>query len=186
MGEDDPARPSLGQSLKRFALALVAVAVIGLVAGIAYGRGTPERAAGTILDDLVVVEELQGDDRVPATTQDPAPTSGDHVGEAVCGRSEEPFDADTQLASLAAGRILVQYHPDAVTGVELEGLETWWRDGHTHDVVIAPNPRLDAPVVATAWMRRLPLRGVETSFLSTFVTAYAGTGPRPEPCQPPQ
>lgn len=181
MGEDGPDRPSLGRSLGRFALALTAVAVIGLVAGIAYGRGTPERAAGTILEDLVVVEDFRGDDRVAADTDAPAPTSGDHLGEAVCGVSDEPLDADTQLASLAAGRVLVQYDPEELAGDDLEALLDW-HAGQPDDVVIAPNPQLGSPVVATAWTRRLPLRGVETSFLATFVTAYAGGGPRPDPC----
>lgn len=181
MGEEDPGRPSLGTALGRFALALLAIAVIGLVAGIAYGRGTPERAAGTLLDDLVVVEDFQGDDREPAETDEPAPTSGNHVGDAVCGASDEPLDADTQLASLAAGRVVVQYDPEAVGGSERDRLVAW-HESYLDRVVLAPNPRLETPVVATAWTRRLPLRGVETSFLSTFVTAYAGGGPRPTPC----
>lgn len=182
MGEDGTDRPSLRRSLGLFALGLLAVAVIGLVAGILYGRGTPQQAAGTLLNDLVVQEPFRGDERRPADTDEAAPTSGDHVGDPVCGAFEEPLDADTQLASLAAGRVLVQFHPKAVTGSELEGLETWFRDGHEREVVLAPNPRIDAPMMATAWMRRLPLRGVETSFLETFVTAYAGNGPRPVPC----
>lgn len=182
MGEEDADRPSMGRSLGRFALALVAIAVIGLLAGIAYGRGTPERAAGTILNDLVVVEDFQGDDRSPADTDEPAPTSGDHVGDPVCGTFDAPLDADTQLASLAAGRIVVQYDPGRIAGDERVELEAWYRDGHPGQVVLAPNPDVDAPVMATAWTRRLPLRGVEASFLETFVTAYAGGGPRPAPC----
>lgn len=181
MGEEDAGRPSLGTALGRFGLALLAIAVIGLVAGIAYGRGTPERAAGTLLDDLVVVEDFQGDDRERADTEEPAPTSGNHVGEPVCGAFDEPLDADTQLASLAAGRVVVQYDPEAVDGPELERLVAW-HGAYADLVALAPNPALETPVVATAWTRRLPLRGVETSFLSTFVTAYAGGGPRPEPC----
>ena len=181
MGEDDPGRPSLGTALGRFALALLAIAVIGLLAGIAYGRGTPERAAGTLLDDLVVVEDFRGDDRKAADTDEPAPTSGDHVGDAVCGAVDEPLDADTQLASLAAGRVVVQYDPEEVQGSDLDRLAAW-HGAYADRVVLAPNRRLDTPVVATAWTRRLPLRGVEASFLSTFVTAYAGGGPRPAPC----
>lgn len=181
MGEEDADRPSLGTALGRFALALLAIAVIGLVAGIAYGRGTPERAAGTLLEDLVVVEDFRGDDREPAGTDDPAPTSGDHVGDPVCGAADETLDADTQLASLAAGRVIVQYDPEAVQGSELDRLAAW-HQAYADRAVLAPNPRIDTPVVATAWTRRLPLRGAETSFLSTFVTAYVGAGPRPAPC----
>lgn len=181
MGEEEADRPTLGQALGRFSLAVLAIAVIGLLAGLAYGRGTPERAAGTLLDDLVVVEDHRGDERVPAETDEPAPTSGDHLGEAVCGVSDAPLDADTQLASLAAGRVLVQYDPSAIGTAEVDQLRGW-REGYADTVVLAPNGELATPVVATAWTRRLPLRGVETSFLSTFVTAYAGGGPRPSPC----
>lgn len=181
-GDEPEERPSLRSSLLRFALALAGVAAIGLVAGIVYGRATPERAAGTLVDAVVVQEDFQGDERVAATTSDPAPTSGDHVGEPTCGVSGDPVDADTQLASLAAGRIVLQYDPDALTDEERRDLATWVAGARSDDVLLAPNRDLLAPVMATAWTRRLPLRAPEYAFLSSFVTAYAGSGPRPEPC----
>lgn len=39
----------MGGSLQRLGLAIVAVAVLGLVAGWLFARGTPQRAAGVVL-----------------------------------------------------------------------------------------------------------------------------------------
>jgi hypothetical protein len=49
---------------------------------------------------------------------------------------------------------------------------------------VAPNPSLEARVVATAWTRRLELDEVLPSVLQAFVTAHGGSGPDPEPCEP--
>lgn len=179
---EDEGQPglTLGSALMRFALGAVLLVVFGLVSGYLFGRGTPQRAAATIVDDFVITEDFQGNDAVAATTTQPAPTSGNHLGSARCGVSGEPVGVDDQLASLAGGIVLVQFRPDDLDDAAVATAESL--AANDRRVVVAPNPDLDAPVMATAWARRMPLDGVNRELLSAFVTAYEGSGPAPGPC----
>ena len=51
------------------------------------------------------------------------------------------------------------------------------------EVLVAPNPDIDASVVATAWGRRLRLDRADGSLLRAFVTAHAGIGPQVMACR---
>jgi hypothetical protein len=178
---DEPERrQTLGEAAGKLGLAMAAVLVIGLTGGYLFARTSPQRAASTVLSGVVVEEDVVGDARRPADTDDPAPSSGDHVGEPQCGVAADPVDADTQLASLAAGIVVVQHGPDA-TATDVERL-TAFAATYPDAVLVAPNPALDAPVVVTGWGRRLVLDQAVTSLVNDFVTAYGGVGPRPADC----
>lgn len=161
----DSARPLLWGAL--------AVVVVALVAGFLFSRTDPQRAATILLGDQVLTEP-EGE-----VTSGPAPTSGQFDGGPTCGAVAEPVPADQQVDALAAGIVVVQYRSaedaEAVTGA-LAGRPT--------EVLVAPNADIDAPVVATAWGRRLRLEQVDAQVLQAFVTAHAGIGPRVTDCQP--
>ena len=114
MAEDDEGR-GVARALLRFALAVVAIAVLGLLAGILFGRGTPRRAASSVIADLV--------DTVPT----PAPGEPDRA-DLACGmvlfryRSAD-VDAEgravlDEVATDHAGWVLVRAVPDLATPVE--------------------------------------------------------------------
>jgi hypothetical protein len=79
---------------------------------------------------------------------------------------------------LEHGAIWVAYDP-AVDAVALDAL----RELVTEEtkVVVTPVDGLDAPIVATAWARQLPLDAVNDPRLSEFVDAYRAGGEAPEP-----
>jgi hypothetical protein len=107
----------------------------------------------------------------PATarfTTDP-PTSGPHTSSAApAGAVDDAIPGAVQVAILERGDVLIQYR-DVDAGVRaavraLAGDRT----------VVAPNPTLPAPIVATAWTYRLTCRALDTDALSRFVEAHAG------------
>lgn len=175
MPESPPPDDSLPQRLWRswrpFLLAMAAVVVTALVAGLLFSRADPRRAAGLLIEGRVETES-EGE-----VTGPPAPTSGDPSADPVCGVSEAAVDVDTQVGALAAGIVVVQYRDvedaEAVVGALAET---------PTQVLVAPNAELDARVVATAWGRRLELEQVDGKALRAFVTAHQGLGPDVTEC----
>src|SRR5262249_5497115 len=101
------------------------------------------------------------------------PTSGQHVPQTVaCGIYRNPIPEELQVHALEHGHVLIQYSLDLpAAGVrELEGLGR----RHPRDVLIAPYPRLDHGVAATAWGRIDRMDGVDLDRLDRFVRAFAG------------
>lgn len=72
---------------------------------------------------------------------------------------------------LEQGGIVIQ-HRDLDDGSRraLEGLAG-------DQVVVAPNPTLPAPVVATAWLTKLECTAADVSALRAFIDAHQGQGP---------
>ena len=107
----------------------------------------------------------------PAYAGDP-PTSGPHLaGGAVTGAQPAPLSRPVQVAVLEEGGVMVQHRGlDAGPRARLEALAA---DG----VVVAPNPGLPAPVVVTAWRRRLTCTSADADAISAigrFVDAHRG------------
>ncbi|MEQ1787783.1 MAG: DUF3105 domain-containing protein, partial [Acidimicrobiales bacterium] len=73
---------------------------------------------------------------------------------------------------LELGSVLIQHDPGLATDAlaELRGLAG-------PDVVVAPNPDLDDPVVATAWTFKRTCDAVDVDALQTFVDQRVGHGP---------
>lgn len=151
----------------------LAVVVVGLVAGIVFSRTDPRRAAIVLLGDQVLTEP-EGE-----ATTGPSPSSGQRETEPSCGMVTDPVTAQRQIDALAAGIVVVQYRDPEHASEVTEALA----DRPTQ-VLVAPNPAVEAPVVATAWGRRLRLQAVDPARLRAFVTAHAGIGPNVVDCQP--
>lgn len=98
------------------------------------------------------------------------PTSGPHAVLPVqAGIRDEPLHPTLQVGVLETGRILVQHRDLPASEVaELAALVA-------SEVVIAPNPGLDAPVVATAWQHRLDCERIDVGSLQRFVNEFRGS-----------
>jgi hypothetical protein len=175
--EDGPPRGArLRRSVLQLAAATAIVALLALGAGWIFGRVDEPRAARLVLGDEVVLEDESAD----AAGPDPdVPTSGPHRGDPVCGVRETPLTVDEQVASLAAGLVLLQHDP----GLAADDLRELRRLVERHDrVVVAPAPGLEAPVVGTAWRHRYEQDELAIDRVETFVTGYRGRSPDPRPC----
>jgi hypothetical protein len=108
----------------------------------------------------------------PDYATDP-PTSGPHApGAALTGILGEPLSRPEQVGQLEAGAVLLQYGPDlgADAVASLEGLAG-------DAVLVVPNPDLPAPVVATAWTRKMACEAIDVEALRAFARAHVGQGP---------
>lgn len=107
----------------------------------------------------------------PSYATDP-PTSGPHLaGGTVGGVQPAPLARPVQVAVLEEGGVVVQH--DGVDGAGRARLEALAAD----DVVVAPNPDLPSPVVATAWQHRLECAGAGPAAVEAFVARHRGGGP---------
>ena len=161
-------RPSRGRRL----VASVGVAIV--LAGCGSDRD-PEGACGPItreaLDPAYLVHVVGTEEDIDYLS-DP-PTSGPHQpAPAVEGVSDAPLARPVQVGVLERGDVLLQHDPDLADSQRAE-LEDLAGDG----VVVAPNPDLPAPVVATAWLYKQTCDEVDASSLREFVDDRAGKGP---------
>lgn len=104
------------------------------------------------------------------------PTSGPHVGtDKAGGVLDQPIPRATQVGLLEVGSILIQWN--GVDDDQRALLESLANDT---DVIVAPNPGLDAPVVATAWLHSRSCRSVDALViqrLAEFVDQRRGHAP---------
>lgn len=155
--------------------AIVALVLVAVGLGACDGNDRP-RPRGCGPDVIEVLDPSSARHMLPGATEplytsDP-PTSGAHQpGAEVRGAVRQPISRPQQVAVLEEGGVLIQYRDqDDLARRRLEALAA-------ADVVVAPNPGLDAPVVATAWRRRLRCQAVDEPTLRAFVTAHLGGGP---------
>jgi len=113
------------------------------------------------LDPLSVQHVLPGADVTYLTSP---PTSGPHVGGAApSGALDEPLDETVQVSVLEGGRTLVQYQP-TLPASEIDEL----RSLGGLRIVVAPNPELAAPVIATRWRAKLTCARASAAELEAF------------------
>ena len=153
-----------------------ALAVVLTACGVGGGSGNGASAGcGPItrerLDPSSPVHLLPGAPE-PDYLSDP-PTSGPHLsGRPPSGTSAEPLDRPTQVLVLEEGGVLIQHRgldgADAARLAELAGTQ----------VVVAPNPELPSPVVATAWLAKRTCDEVDVPALRQFVEERLGQGPQ--------
>jgi hypothetical protein len=168
----------LRRSLRQAALLLAAVAVIGLVAGWFFARGDAASAARLLLGDEVVEEPAAH--QAPGPGPDPArPTSGPQRTGATCGVQEVPASPETQVATLAAGIVILHHRDDLDPSTH--AVLTELASEHER-VLVVPAEDLDAEVVATAWRHRLDSDEVDGARLERFVVGWGERGPDPAPC----
>ena len=164
-----PARLPRRRTLAPVLLASLVLAACG------GGDGSESSACGPIvreaLDRAYLVHVL-GEDTSVEYTSDP-PTSGPHQpGPPVEGVVTEPIPRPVQVGILERGDVLLQHLPDLPDAerAELEALAG-------PRVVVAPNPDLPAPVVATAWTYKRTCTQVDAAALEEFVDERVGKGP---------
>lgn len=152
------------------------LALAGLLAVAGCGDGSAGAGAcGPItreaLDPAYLVHVL-GDDGTVEYTSDP-PTSGRHQpGPEIAGVVDEALPRPIQVGILERGDILVQHDPELARR-DRAALEALAGPG----VVVAPNPDLPAPIVATAWTYKRTCTEVDRAELQEFVDERAGKGP---------
>lgn len=108
------------------------------------------------------------------------PTSGAHaVSSARCGLITVGLPPGFAVHSLEHGVVVVWYRPDLEESLlpELRTLLGQW-DSH---VIVAPNPGITDPIVATAWNRLQRFEGVSAG-LSEFIDVYRQRGPESVRC----
>ncbi len=134
--------------------------------------------------------EMEGVERLPdqgrshvadATFDSATPTSGDHSGRSArCGVYTSPLELDLAVHALEHGAVVLWYEAEQpALGQALVSATDRW---DTH-VIITPGSGLDAPVVATAWNRRMLFPTVDES-VAEFVATYRNRGPESVPCDP--
>lgn len=150
--------------------------LVGCGGGSATGGGD-EGACGPDTEEPLdpgSVQHLLPGAPEPRYATDP-PTSGPHfAGGAPQGAQDEPVARPAQVALLEQGGVMLQH--DDVTPADLRRLRTL----SERQVVVAPNPGLTSPVVATAWRHRLACDGASgraLDALAAFVDAHRGKGP---------
>ena len=124
------------------------------------------------LDPSFLVHVVGGVETGIEYRSDP-PTSGPHQPTPpVDGVVDEPLSRPVQVGVLERGDVLVQHDPElARTDLEL------LRDLAGEGVVVAPNPDLPDPVVATAWVAKRTCTAVDPDALEDFISARKGKGP---------
>jgi hypothetical protein len=143
---------------------------------VACGSGDdPEDACGPVtreaLDPAYLVHVVGTDEGVEYLS-DP-PTSGPHQpAPAVEDVAEAPLTRPVQVGVLERGDVLLQHEPDLDAGQRGE-LEALAGEG----VVVASNPDLPSPVVATAWLYKQTCDEVDVVALQEFVDGRVGRGP---------
>ncbi len=134
------------------------------------GEGTCGPVRREALDPGFLVHVV-GDAEVEYSS-DP-PTCGPHqAAPPVTGVVDDPLPRPIQVGILERGDVLLQHRPDLPED-QRRALEDLVADG----VVVAPNPDLPDPVVATAWLYKRTCSAVDTGALSDFVDERLGKGP---------
>jgi hypothetical protein len=97
------------------------------------------------------------------------PTSGPHVASALPqGVLPAAIPGAVQVALLEQGNVLVQHRDlgdDDITALEALA---------SNVVVVAPNPELPEPVIATAWTFKLRCDALDVVALESFIADHAG------------
>jgi hypothetical protein len=108
-------------------------------------------------------------DPADARFQTDPPTSGPHTSGALpTGVVDEAIPGAVQVAILEGGNVIVQYRDlgaDALAEVAAFA---------GPQVVVAPNPDLPSPVVATAWTYKLQCDALDVDAVETFIADHAG------------
>lgn len=104
-----------------------------------------------------------------------------------CGIYDEPVPEEPVVHSLEHGAVWIAYQPD-LPAEQVEILRDLVRQAQQEQgerlVLLAPQPGLETPIVATAWRVQLELDDASDERLSQFVSRYQNGSLAPEPEAP--
>lgn len=158
---------------------LSSIALVGLAAAALAGCGGSGGSASGVCGRAVAEPEdpassIHVIDPASARFRTDPPTSGPHLAApGPRGVVTEPLLPAVQVVVLERGDVLVQYRDPAERGAA-EALAG-------DHVVVAPNPTLPAPVVATAWLWKLSCTSVDAPAIGTFAAQRVGKAPGTPP-----
>lgn len=148
-----------------------ALAVLAVATALAGCGGGGDRGCGPIEQvqpQFPATHFLPGQPE-PRYLSDP-PTSGPHVGGvSVPSGVTEPLARPVQVGLLELGVVLLQFRPADTSPQE----EARLRELEGPRVVVAPNPELPDPVVASAWLALQRCDRVDAAALSRFAHDHA-------------
>lgn len=154
----------------------VTAAAVALALLTGCGGGTDRGTGGCgpitreALDPAYLVHVVGNETSGVEYLSDP-PTSGPHQpAPAVSGVSDETLSKPVQVGILERGDVLVQYDPEEIDAAEVEPIAA-------AGVVVAPNPDLPDPVVATAWLFTQHCQEADPAALEEFIDERLGKGP---------
>ncbi len=153
------------------ALAMVALALTGLTAcgDSSAADSTAGRCQPAVRERLDAASgvHLLPNAAEPTYLTDP-PTSGPHLSAPrPTGLLSEPLSRPAQVNVLEGGAVLIQYRSlDPADRQLVDALAT------DTGVVVAPNPDLASPVVATAWTWKQSCDSVDVATLQAFIDAH--------------
>jgi hypothetical protein len=99
-----------------------------------------------------------------------------------CGPYFQPVPSERAVSSMERGAVWITHQP-SLPRAEIEKL--WALARHQPYILVSPFPGQEAPVVATAWERQLPLKGVDDPRLAQFIKIFRDGPEAPEkgtPC----
>lgn len=165
--------------LRRLGLGLLAAAGVAIVAFLVYGLVRP----GAEIDGVEKPPNQGSRHLAPGETVSygtATPTSGPHpVSSARCGVIPTGLSLELAVHSLEHGVVVVWFRPDLSEELlpDLTAIMNRW-DSH---VIVAPNPGIQEPIVATAWNRLMRFEEAGEP-VAEFIDTYRRRGPESVPC----
>jgi hypothetical protein len=156
-------------------LLLAGIIGVGLAGGSAAGPTTATSCSAARtepLDPNSVVRVLPNG-RELEYLNDPPSSGAFAVGPNVAPVSTSTLTRPVQVGLLARGMVLIQYLPGSLSAEDLATLQGLPGDS----VVVAPNPDLKPPIVATAWRVRQECTALDVTALTKFAALNANRAP---------
>ncbi len=164
--------------LRRMAMGTAGAVVVGALGLVIVRKAVPPELPGVVKEANLGRTHVANGQTVPYGTA--TPTSGSHsASSARCGIFDQEIPAEFAVHSLEHGTVVIWYRPD-VGDATVSALRQIV-DGFDDRVILSPNRRLDAPVVATAWTRIKSYDGADTE-LSDFIDTYRNRAPESLRC----
>jgi hypothetical protein len=164
--EAEQRRKALKDRLRKLVLPVVGTIAVFAIA-LFVMRPAPE------VTDAVQVAEVEARELAADETFDygtPTPTSGPYApGDPVCRVYPEGLEPEEAVAILRVGGVVLWHRPD--DEALAAGLAEYAGSFESH-VAVAPNPALDAPIVATAWVRLKAYDDVASLVEDDFAGVY--------------
>lgn len=156
-----------------FVLALVLFALLNVYMNLNQDQ-LPEEVEGVTIFEPIASEVVDG----PVDYDIIPPPGGPHAELAhLCGLYRVPLIDEHAVKSLATGAVWIAYDPELPEDdIDLLREEATGQ----LDVILAPYPGLDSPVVLTAWERQLRLERADDVRIAFFIHVYQNAERAPD------